>query len=189
MASKKFGEELKRLRNAKGYTQQQAADMLGLTSRSTLGSWEAGKSEPDAYTFLRLCSLYGVEDMYKTFGEDVKKDADPWLERLRAKVEVSGKSLDEIAAGAGLDKQTLEDILNDTINAKAVDVEAVMEVLGGTVDDLIESSWEGLPEHALEVARAYAQLEEKMQNAFRRALNLPEIKYTDDNKKSRSRAM
>lgn len=69
MANKKFGETLKKLRNTKGYTQQQVADILGLKNKSTLGSWEVGKSEPDGYTLLKLCKIYEVEDIYSAFDE------------------------------------------------------------------------------------------------------------------------
>lgn len=69
MANKKFGETLRKLRNTKGYTQQQVADMLGLKNKSTLGSWEVGKSEPDGYTLLKLCKIYEVEDIYSAFDE------------------------------------------------------------------------------------------------------------------------
>lgn len=69
MANKKFGDTLRELRKSNGYTQQQVADMLGLKNKSTLGSWEVGKSEPDGYTFLRLLNLYAVENIYDTFGE------------------------------------------------------------------------------------------------------------------------
>lgn len=69
MANKKIGDILRTLRNEKGYTQQQVADILDLKNKSTLGSWEIGKSEPDAYTLLKLCNIYGVEDIYKAFDE------------------------------------------------------------------------------------------------------------------------
>lgn len=69
MANKQFGDTLRELRNLKGYTQQQVADMLELKNKSTLGSWEVGKSEPDAYTLLKLCKIYEVEDIYSAFGE------------------------------------------------------------------------------------------------------------------------
>lgn len=70
MANKEFGEILRRLRNENGYTQQQVADMLGLKNKSTLGSWEVGKSEPDGYSFLRLMQLYNVKDIYEAFGQE-----------------------------------------------------------------------------------------------------------------------
>lgn len=69
MANKQFGNTLRTLRKARGYTQQQAADLLGLKNKSTLASWEVGKSEPDGYTFLKLCRLYGVNDIYSAFDE------------------------------------------------------------------------------------------------------------------------
>lgn len=69
MANKLFGDTLRELRNKKGYTQQQVAEILGLKNKSTLGSWEIGISEPDAYTFLRLLKIYEVNDIYAAFGE------------------------------------------------------------------------------------------------------------------------
>ena len=69
MASKELGARLRELRNNKGFTQQHVADQLGLKNKSTLGSWEVGKSEPDAFTFLKLCRLYGVENILAEFGE------------------------------------------------------------------------------------------------------------------------
>lgn len=69
MASKELGARLRELRNNKGFTQQHVADQLGLKNKSTLGSWEVGKSEPDAFTFLKLCRLYGVENILEEFGE------------------------------------------------------------------------------------------------------------------------
>lgn len=69
MANKKFGETLRKLRNTKGYTQQEVANILGLKNKSTLGSWEVGKSEPDGYTLLKLCKIYEVEDIYSAFDE------------------------------------------------------------------------------------------------------------------------
>lgn len=69
MANKYFGNKLRYLRNQKGFTQQQVADKLGLKNKSTLGSWEVGKSEPDGYTFLKLCKIYEVENIYSVFEE------------------------------------------------------------------------------------------------------------------------
>lgn len=76
MANKEFGNTLRKLRNSKGYTQQQVADMLKLKNKSTLGSWEVGKSEPDGYTLLKLCKIYGVSDIYKTFDENSSQISD-----------------------------------------------------------------------------------------------------------------
>lgn len=67
MANEMIGQRLRDLRNRKGYTQQDVADMLHLKNKSTLGSWEIGKSEPDALTFLKLCDIYEVEDIMLSF--------------------------------------------------------------------------------------------------------------------------
>ena len=69
MADARFGETLRALRLAKGLTQEEVAKILSKGNKSTVGSWEIGKSEPDAYTFLKLCRLYGVEDIYAAFDE------------------------------------------------------------------------------------------------------------------------
>ena len=45
--------------------------MLELKNKSTLGSWEVGKSEPDGYTLLKLCRIYEVKDIYKAFDDSV----------------------------------------------------------------------------------------------------------------------
>lgn len=87
MASQKLGDTLRDLRNSKGLTQQQVADMLGLKNKSTLGSWEIGKSEPDGYTLLRLCKLYDVEDIYAAFGEVSPKQFTDENEELISKYE------------------------------------------------------------------------------------------------------
>ena len=70
MASKELGGKLRELRDSKGFTQQQVADELGLKNKSTLGSWEIGKSEADAFTFLKLCKLYGVDNILGVFGDE-----------------------------------------------------------------------------------------------------------------------
>ena len=67
MANLRLGEILRKLRLECGYTQQEVADMLGMKNKSTLGSWEIGKSEPDGFTLLKLCQIYKVSDIYKTF--------------------------------------------------------------------------------------------------------------------------
>ncbi|MDR2519492.1 MAG: helix-turn-helix transcriptional regulator [Eubacteriaceae bacterium] len=63
MGSKELGSILQKLRKGRNLTQQQVADYLGLRNRSTLGSWELGKTEPSIEVFTKLCSLYGVENV------------------------------------------------------------------------------------------------------------------------------
>lgn len=80
MGNKKFGAKLKELRKRNGLTQKDVYEQLGI-SQSTFSSWEIGKSEPDAMTFLKLCKLYHVSDilleftgssLQKTFNSDMQ---------------------------------------------------------------------------------------------------------------------
>ncbi len=54
-----IGEFLSLQRKAKGLTQQEVADMLGISNK-TLSSWESGRSYPDILTLPALAELYGV---------------------------------------------------------------------------------------------------------------------------------
>lgn len=101
MGSPLIGSRLKQLRVSAGYTQQQVASLLMLKNKSTLASWESGKSEPDALTFLILCDLYGVPastELSQAFGiSDAVKDFYPLLrEELDSQIEEKDRSMLEI---------------------------------------------------------------------------------------------
>lgn len=57
-----LGQKLKHLRQLSNLTQQDAADKMGLKSKSTISMWESGKTEPDVMTFLSLCCEYGLPE-------------------------------------------------------------------------------------------------------------------------------
>lgn len=180
-----IGSQIKKYRKAKGLTQKELAELIN-ASAGRVSNWEQGANRPDVDALVDLCKALDVsadELLEVDFGQ-----ADPWLQRLRGFVEESNKSLEEIAAKTGMSVQTLDDILNDRYDADDIEIEAIMEALGKSVDDLVETTWEGLPDHALEVAREYLKEDEKTQNIVRRVLRLPERGEVDD-KKSRSRAM
>lgn len=61
-----FGENLKRLRIAKNYTQEQAAQLLSISSKS-LSRWECGSTMPDVMMLPEIARLYcvTVDDLYK----------------------------------------------------------------------------------------------------------------------------
>ena len=58
--SKEFGLHLRELRKAKGYTQQQMADLLNI-SRSTYTYYETGKSEPGYDKLKILCRVFDID--------------------------------------------------------------------------------------------------------------------------------
>ena len=56
---KVFGERLKELRNAKGITQKELADLLNV-SGNTVHSWEKDKQEPSMNALLFLSEYFEV---------------------------------------------------------------------------------------------------------------------------------
>ena len=61
-----FGENLKRLRIAKSFTQEQAAQLLNISPKS-LSRWECGSTMPDVMMLPEIARLYcvTVDDLYK----------------------------------------------------------------------------------------------------------------------------
>lgn len=55
-----IGKELKRLRQARGLTQEQVAAQLGVT-RQTVSSYESDRTRPDLEGLSALCALYGTD--------------------------------------------------------------------------------------------------------------------------------
>lgn len=71
MANKELACKLKALRKKNKLTQKDVYSQLNI-SQSTFSSWEVGKSEPDALTFLKLCKIYKVKDIMLEFtGESI----------------------------------------------------------------------------------------------------------------------
>ncbi len=54
-----FTENLVRLRKARGMTQKQLADALGISDRS-VSKWETGETEPDISTLCRMAEIYAI---------------------------------------------------------------------------------------------------------------------------------
>lgn len=61
-----FGENLRKLRIAKNYTQEQAAQLLNVSAKS-LSRWECGSTMPDVMLLPEIARLYcvTVDDLYK----------------------------------------------------------------------------------------------------------------------------
>ena len=58
-AVKGFGNKLKAMRKARGWSQPQAAEHLGVTAQ-TISTLELGKTEPSLETFLAVMDEFGV---------------------------------------------------------------------------------------------------------------------------------
>ena len=57
--AKEYTPTLKQAREGRGYTQSEAAKLIGI-SVETLGNYERGKSYPDIPTLRKIEELYGV---------------------------------------------------------------------------------------------------------------------------------
>ena len=60
MDLKKIGQFLKRLRKEKGMTQEQFAEMMGVSGR-TVSRWETGSNMPDLDVLIQIADYYEVE--------------------------------------------------------------------------------------------------------------------------------
>ena len=62
-----FNEQLRAAREARGYTQQQIADLMEI-DKSTYCGYETGKRQPDVQKLKLLCKLLGVsgDDLLET---------------------------------------------------------------------------------------------------------------------------
>ena len=59
----KFQERLKELRTAKGLSQMQLAQAVGI-SQSAIAKWELGKTEPTASAIILLAAFFGETTDY-----------------------------------------------------------------------------------------------------------------------------
>ena len=60
---KSLGERIREARKSKGLTQQQLADIMGV-SRSTITSIELGNNKPDSFTKNLIIKSLGIEESY-----------------------------------------------------------------------------------------------------------------------------
>lgn len=88
MQKQSIGNFLATLRRAKGMTQQEVADRLGISNR-TLSAWETDKAYPDILLLPALADLYGV-----TADEIIRGERKPQKEQPpEERAELSDKSL------------------------------------------------------------------------------------------------
>lgn len=112
MNSEHFSRNLRRLRLEKNLTQEQLANILGVSVQS-VSRWECGNTLPDVMLLPEIARLYGVtvDDLYR-------KDAKgypSYAQRLLAVYEASGRSEDFLAAEQefariSADDQTADDL-------------------------------------------------------------------------------
>ncbi len=95
MNSNVFSRNLRSLRLAKGMTQEQAAEGLGVSPQS-VSRWECGTTLPDVLLLPELARMYGVtvDDLYRQEAQAYPS----YAQRLLAVYEASGRTEDFLAA-------------------------------------------------------------------------------------------
>ena len=73
MEQQKIGKLILTKRKEKGITQQQLADMLGVTSK-VVSKWENGKSMPDVGIIPELCKVLGISISTLFNGEEIEDE-------------------------------------------------------------------------------------------------------------------
>lgn len=99
-----FGSRLRSAREAKGYTQQSVADMLGI-SKSTYSGYETGKREPDVFRIKALSEVL-----------DISADTLVGTKQTPRAFELSKKETDHITKYRGLDshgQKMVDFVLNE----------------------------------------------------------------------------
>ncbi len=88
-------ENLRKLRLAKGYTQEQLAEKLGVSAQS-VSRWECGNTLPDVVLLPKIARLYGItiDDLYR---EQISAYAN-YAQRLVSVYETTGRTEDFLAA-------------------------------------------------------------------------------------------
>ena len=117
MNSENFSRNLRRLRLAKGMTQEQLAGVLGISVQS-VSRWECGNTMPDVMLLPQIARLYGVtvDDLYRE-----EATAYPsYAQRLLAVYEASGRTEDFLAAEQEFSRLSPDALTADDLRAWGV---------------------------------------------------------------------
>ena len=117
MNSEIFSKNLRRLRLEKNLTQEQLANILGVSVQS-ISRWECGNTLPDVMLLPVIARLYGVtvDDLYR---EDAK-GYPSYAQRLLATYEASGRSEDFLAAEQEFARMSAKELTADDLRSWGV---------------------------------------------------------------------
>ena len=71
--------KLKKYRELRGYSQKEAALLIGLKTTNPIADWEEGKSSPGSLHLIRLGVIYQIgpekfyPDLFKKIGKEIRK--------------------------------------------------------------------------------------------------------------------
>lgn len=112
-----FSKNLRRLRLEKNLTQEQLANILGVSVQS-VSRWECGNTLPDVMLLPIIARLYGVtvDDLYR---EDAK-GYPSYAQRLLAVYEASGRTEDFLAAEQEFARMSASELTADDLRSWGV---------------------------------------------------------------------
>lgn len=117
MNSELFSKNLRRLRLEKNLTQEQLANILGVSVQS-VSRWECGNTLPDVMLLPVIAKIYGitVDDLYRADA----KGYPSYAQRLLAVYEASGRSEDFLAAEQEFSRMPKSELTADDLRAWGV---------------------------------------------------------------------
>lgn len=117
MCNEHFSQNLRRLRLEKNLTQEQLANILGVSVQS-VSRWECGNTLPDVMLLPDIARLYGVtvDDLYRSDA----KGYSSYAQRLLAVYEVSGRSDDFVAAEQEFTRMPADELTADDFRSWGV---------------------------------------------------------------------
>ena len=94
-----FSERIKQLRKAKGASQAQVAEYLGVTKQA-YSLYETGKREPPFATLLKIAEYFGTDTDTLLMSGDTARVSDPRLKfALFGETEIDDDVLDDVKIG------------------------------------------------------------------------------------------
>lgn len=117
MNSERFSRNLRRLRLEKKLTQEQLANILGVSVQS-VSRWECGNTLPGVMLLPEIACIYGVtvDDLYRV---DVKGYRS-YAQRLLAVYEASGRTEDFVAAEQEFSRMSANELTADDLRSWGV---------------------------------------------------------------------
>ena len=129
-----IGEKILNLRKARGWSQEELADRVGIT-RQAVSRWEAGTAKPDADKIIAICDLFGISADYLLRDAERKSAAEERDEAELSKPK-TGKPLKNIISwcAVGFSAVTLFLLkLLSSLDPKAIVASVIEEVGNGVV--------------------------------------------------------
>lgn len=96
-----MAERLQELRKKANYSQEQIADMLGI-SRQAVSKWESGQGKPEIDNIIKLTDIYDVSSDYILLGKEDKKAIAQPAETENSKSKKTADSIILILAAAAI---------------------------------------------------------------------------------------